>query len=154
LVDLSDNLVTDQGLLHTERFLRDGGEIRDLKLSKTHLADRGLARFFAAIGETRRPWPRRVWLTFDSRSTCDELTEHACFVEIAKCLRSGYPLKKLHLTGPITANDGIAIVSVLSGNLDLRVIDFESDFTERYANPDPVIAPDAEKRFTVLVAKL
>jgi Ran GTPase-activating protein (RanGAP) involved in mRNA processing and transport len=152
LLDFSDNPLTDGSLADLEVFLRDnGGEVRDLKLSKTRMTDIGIARFFRALPDLHRRSVRKVWLSFDHQIPFDELAGHECFMSIGDALRSGYPLEEVHFSGPITAGDAGSVVKALSVNSHLKVLDFESDFTERYASPDPSIPAEVQRKFDTLV---
>jgi hypothetical protein len=152
VIDFSNNFITDNALPVLSEFLAKK-DVQEIRISQNDLSDQACRQFFESLEGLGRRGPKKIAITFKAPAT-SELVKHDCFEEVANLVSQNYCLEELRLSGPVTAPDVICIVSSLSQNSHLRVLEFDSDFKSRYENPDPEIAIDVQKKFENLVGEL
>ena len=124
-------------------------KLESLDLSDNKTTDEAISNFLISI---RDPliFPRKITLSFKSSDT-NELSKHTISEVISEIIKDNFEIEFLSLSGPITANDAIEIISSFSSNSNLREIQLNSDHIKKYYSPDPELNDDVQSCFINLV---
>ena len=152
-LNFSSNQITDASLEVLSDFLSKT-KVDSLVLDNNKFSDDRCAQFIKSIQELGKglgPSSLRIGFCSDNR---DELGRHATPEQFAELFKSNYQLRSLHLSGPITANDALAIVSELVNNGHVHSIELDSEHTGNYTSPAPIIPEDVQLAFNQLADSL
>ena len=148
-LDLSNNELTDTCVECLLDYFSKT-KVEEFVMDDNKLTDEGCATLISGImALPKSVAPKILRLTFNSDNV-DELAEHETPAKVAELLKKNYNVTTLSLTGPISGNDAIKMVTDMACNSHIRVFDLDSDFLQNYSSPAPVIPDDIQTTFTQL----
>lgn len=148
-IDLSDNELTDEIVYVLVDYLTKN-DIESINLMNNMISDEGYQTFFSTIEDKIPPKFSYTIVSNDQ----NELALHKSFIYLGKLIENNCKIENLKITGPVTSNDVYEIVSKLSSNSNIKVIEIETTHTKKYENPDPEIKEEVQKSFDKLYEAL
>lgn len=149
-IDLSDNELTDQ-LINTIIDFLSVNNIESINLINNKITDEGYQKFFSNI-DGNNISPKFSFSVLSDEN--DELALHESFIFLGKLIEKNCNIENLKISGPVTSTDVIELVSKLTSNTNLKVIEIETTHIKKYENPDPEINEDVQKSFDKLYETL
>ncbi|OHT01931.1 hypothetical protein TRFO_31120 [Tritrichomonas foetus] len=148
-LNLNDNNLNDESLEILANYLKQI-KLSSLDLrSNSRITDDGCYQFIQSIKD-KSIFPRKIYLNFRS-TDMGEYSKHKMSEAVAEIVKENFSIELLSISGPLTVADALEIVSELKHNSHIREIEFSSEHTKIYANPDPELKPDLQENFISLV---
>lgn len=147
-IDFSNNKIIDNSLDAFTDYIRTI-KLESLDLSDNDITDENISNFLLSIRDPSI-FPKKISLSFVSEQSNEDSKNRISEV-ISEIIKDDFDIEYLFLSGPITVNDGIEIMSNLSANSHLREIYLDSTYEKNYETPDPDLNSDIQSKFIDLV---
>lgn len=154
VLDISNNLFDNSSSDTLIRFFSKNSA-RELRVEQCkEFTEVGLNPLLEFFRDNVDKCPVELSINIISSDTEDELAEHESFKIIADILKNGVEMESLCLGGTVSANDIKLLADALPGHEKFRELDIETDFMEKYRNPDPAIGEDVSISFLNMTKSL